>query len=350
VPTSNFETMDRLVPNSRLGKYLEQHVPGFSGPLSLEKFPGGQSNPTYLLTAASGQYVLRGKPPGELLASAHAIDREHRVLQALSDTNVPVARVYHLCEDEAVFGSMFYIMSYEAGRIFWNPALSEVPTEQRYLFLEEQITVLAALHNVDIDAVGLADYGRAGNYYQRQISRWSKQYRAAETESFPAMEILMQWLPENIPVDAGSVSLLHGDYRLDNLIYHPTEARIVAVLDWELSTLGDPLADLAYLCMCLRLPKISTLQGLAGENLSELGIPDEKELVAMYCKLRGLDRIDHWPFYLAFSYFRLASICQGVYARAQAGNASDSTAATRDNATPALANMAIKLLEEGSDL
>jgi len=334
-----------------LAAYLEQHIPGFSGPLSLEKFPGGQSNPTYLLTAASGQYVLRGKPPGELLASAHAVDREYRVLRALAETGVPVAKVFHLCEDDSVLGAMFYVMSYEEGRIFWDPALPEIPRDQRRAMLEEQVRVLAALHSVDVDAVGLNDYGRPGNYYGRQISRWTKQYKAAETELLvPEMETLMQWLPENIPSGDGSVSLIHGDYRLDNLIYHPSEPRVLAVLDWELSTLGDPIADLAYLCMCMRLPRISTLQGLAGKNLAELGLPDERAVISLYCELRGIECIENWLFYLAFSYFRLAAICQGVYVRGQSGNASDATAASRENVAPALARMATELLEGGNEL
>ncbi|MEH6581065.1 MAG: phosphotransferase [Halioglobus sp.] len=336
--------------NVKLAAYLEQQIPGFAGPLSLGKFPGGQSNPTYLITAASGQYVLRSKPRGELLASAHAVDREFRVLQALVDTDVPVAKAYHLCEDDSVFGSMFYVMSYEAGRTFWDPALTDIARDQRRPILEQQVRALAALHNVDVEAVGLSDYGRPGNYYERQISRWTKQYRAAETEPLPAMEELIQWLPENVPVDDGNVSLIHGDYRLDNLIYHPTEPRIIAVLDWELSTLGDPLADIAYFCMCLRLPKIYSLQGLAGKNLEQLGLPNEKEIVALYCALRGIEGIDNWLFYLAFSYFRIASICQGVYSRAQSGNASDSTAASRANAAPQLAGMAVTLLLDGNEL
>ena len=336
--------------NAALAAYLEVHVAGFSGPLSLKKFPGGQSNPTYLLSAASGRYVLRCKPPGELLASAHAVDREFRVLQALSDSDVPVARAYHLCEDEAVFGSMFYLMSYEDGRIFWDSALPEVKKEQRRGIMEEQVRVLAALHSIDLDSVGLRDYGPAANYYQRQISRWTKQYKAAETGQISSMETLMQWLPENMPLDDGSVSLIHGDYRLDNMIFHPTEPRILAVLDWELSTLGHPLADLAYMCMCMRLPQMETLKGLAGKNREALGLPEEEQLIALYCELRGLGRIDHWAFYLAFSYFRLASICQGVYKRAQVGNASDSKAATRENIAPALADMAIEVLRKGNEL
>ena len=334
----------------QLASYLEQHIQGFSGPLTLEKFPGGQSNPTFLLIAGSGQYVLRSKPAGELLASAHAVDREYRVLEALADTDVPVAKVLHLCADESVFGSMFYVMSYEEGRIFWDPALPEIPKEQRRALLEQQVRVLADLHSVDLEAVGLGDYGPTANYYERQVSRWTKQYRAAETEHIASMETLMQWLSENMPADDGSVSLIHGDYRLDNIIYHPSEPCVLAVLDWELSTLGHPLSDLAYLCMCMRLPKISTLQGLGGKDRADLGVPEEEEVVALYCKLRGLDHIDHWSFYLAFSYFRIASICQGVYKRGQAGNASDDQAASRENVASILADMAIELLQSGNEL
>lgn len=333
-----------------LASYLERHIFGFRGPVSLEKFPGGQSNPTYLLSAGSGQYVLRSKPPGDLLASAHAVDREYRVLHALRDTAAPVARVHHLCEDESVLGAMFYVMSYEEGRIFWDAALPEVAKEGRQAIVEEQVRVLAALHNVDPKAVGLSDYGPAENYYQRQISRWSKQYRSAETEQIASMDSLLQWMPENMPADDGSVSLIHGDYRLDNMIFHPTQTRIIAVLDWELSTLGHPLADLAYMCMCMRLPEMGALKGLAGKNREELGLPSEEQIIALYCKLRDLDRIDHWPFYLAFSYFRLAAICQGVYKRAQMGNASDVRAASRKNLAPVLADMAIDLLQKGNKL
>lgn len=333
-----------------LAAYLQQQIQGFQGPLTMKKFPGGQSNPTYLLEAASGKYVLRSKPAGELLASAHAVDREFRVIAALADTDVPVARALHLCEDAAVFGAMFYVMDYVEGRIFWDPALPEVDRNQRGGVIKEQVRVLAALHNVDVEAAGLSDFGAAGNYFERQMSRWCKQYRAAETENIGAMEILMQWLPANIPVDSGSISLIHGDYRLDNMIFHPTEPRVLAVLDWELSTLGHPLADLAYLCMCMRLPEVATLKGLAGKNREALGVLTEREIIALYCRLRGIDSIDNWLFYLAFSYFRIASICQGVFKRALTGNASDSEAISRGNVTAELADMAVKLLEEGKSL
>ena len=336
--------------SAELAAYLERQLEGFKGPLTLEKFDQGQSNPTFLLTAQSGRYVLRRKPPGELLASAHAVDREYRVLKALAATDVPVPQALHLCEDDTVIGSMFYVMSFEDGRIFWDPALPGVERDQRRPILEAQVRVLAAMHNVDIDAVGLSDYGPTANYYERQIGRWSKQYRAAETEQIPAMESLMAWLPANIPTATGGARLIHGDYRLDNMIYHPLESRVVAVLDWELSTLGDPLADLAYLCMCLRLPEVGPLKGLQGMDLQQLQLPTEEELVALYCQLRGIDAIDNWHFYLAFSYFRIASICQGVFKRAMAGNASDSRAASRGNVAQLLADMAIDLLNEGNAL
>ena len=333
-----------------LGSYLERHLDGFRGPLQLEKFDQGQSNPTFLITAHSGNYVLRRKPPDALLDSAHAVDREYRVLNALADTRVPVPNALHLCEDESVIGSMFYIMSFAEGRIFWDPALPGLAKSQRRPVLEAQIGVLAAMHNVDVDAVGLSDYGPRTNYFLRQITRWSKQYRAAETEKILAMEHLMQWLPDNIPEDTGDVSLIHGDYRLDNIIYHPAESRVLAVLDWELSTLGNPLADLAYLCTCMRLPEVGPLAGLAGKDLAQLGLPTEQELVSLYCRLRGIGTIENWPFYLAFSYFRLGAICQGVFQRALDGNASDGRAIMRGNLTPRLAAMAVELLNEESVL
>lgn len=328
-----------------LADHLEQHINGFRGPLTLDKFTNGQSNPTYLLTADSGKYVLRRKPPGKLLNSAHAVDREYRVLHALAGSEVPVAKPLHLCEDLSVIGSMFYVMSYEQGRIFWNPALPELAKQDRRAILDEQIRVLAALHDVDIQAVGLSDYGKSGNYCARQIGRWSKQYRAAETNSISAMEELMQWLAARVPVDDGMVSLVHGDYRIDNLIYHPDEPRVSAVIDWELSTLGHPVADLAYLCMCMRLPDVLSVKGLGGADPVPLGLPTEAELVDRYCELRGIQSIDNWLFYLVFSFFRFASILQGVYKRTLDGNASDPKAKDRENMAPLLAEMALRLIE-----
>ncbi|MDZ4730372.1 MAG: phosphotransferase family protein [Xanthomonadales bacterium] len=329
--------------DATLTKYLADRLPGFKGPLQSKKFAGGQSNPTYLLTSPSGQYVLRRKPPGQLLASAHAVDREFRVLKALENSVVPVARPLLLCTDDSVTGSMFYLMDFVAGRILWDPALPDSSQQQRGEIFYEMLRVLAAIHDVDLGAAGLEDFGHPGDYFERQTGRWSKQYRAAETESIAAMEHLMDWLPANMPANDGQISLIHGDYRLDNLIFHPQQTRVLAVLDWELSTLGHPLADLAYFCMCLRLPRTERIKGLAGMNLAELGIPDEQALVDRYCELRGLTGISQWNFYLAFSMFRLAAICQGVMKRALDGNAAN------DNAV-ATGRMARPLAELGASL
>lgn len=321
--------------DAALNNYLSAHLPGFRGPLQSKKFAGGQSNPTYLLQSPSGQYVLRRKPPGQLLASAHAVDREFRVLQALEHSDVPVARPLLICADDNVAGSMFYLMEFVEGRILWDPSLPELERAERQPLMLEMLRVLAAIHDVDLQATGLTDFGHPGNYFERQTGRWTKQYRAAETETIAGMEHLMEWLPAHLPADDGQVSLIHGDYRLDNLIFHPTENRVLAVLDWELSTLGHPLADLAYFCMCLRLPRTERIKGLAGMPIAELGIPDEQAMVDHYCQLRGLPGISQWNFYLAFSMFRLASICQGVMKRAIDGNAaSDQALATGRMARP----------------
>ena len=317
----------QTLDTERLAPYLAEHLPGFSGDLTAEKFAGGQSNPTFRLSAGGRQYVLRRKPPGELLASAHAVDREFRVLRALADTDVPVPEAYLLCEDERIIGSMFYVMEYLEGRVFWDPTLPEVADNaERTAIYDEMNRVLAALHNVDVDAAGLADFGRPGNYFERQVGRWTKQYRASETEHSEAMETLIAWLPANMPPDDGAVSLVHGDYRLDNLMFHPTEPRIIAVLDWELSTLGHPLADLAYQVMAWQLPGDAGLRGLAGVDRASLGLPSDDAYVADYCRRTGRDGIDHWNFYLVFCFFRLAAILQGVKKRALQGNASSSEA------------------------
>ncbi len=335
---------------ARLASYLATHIEGFAGPVSAEKFAGGQSNPTFLLTTPGKQYVLRRKPPGTLLKSAHAVDREYRVLEALKDTPVPVATPYCLCEDDTVIGSMFYVMSYEAGRIFWDSALPELQPEERGPLFEEMIRVLAAMHDVDVDAVGLGDYGRPGNYFERQLDRWTRQYRASETEHFDAVERLIEWLGENMPADDGNVSLIHGDYRLDNIIFHPQAPRALAVLDWELSTLGHPMADLAYFCMCLRLPPEGHIKGLAGLDRRQLGLPTEAEVISRYCELRGIQGIEHWTFYLAFSFFRLAAIAQGVLKRALDGNASSEEAIKVGAMAPLLAQLALDMITEESSL
>jgi len=327
----------------KLGHYLATNLPGFNGPLSSRKFAGGQSNPTYLLTSPGGQYVLRRKPPGELLASAHAVDREFRVLQALQHSDVPVARPLLLCEDDSIAGSMFYLMEYVEGRIFWDPVLPDSSQEERGQLFREMLRVLAAIHSIDLEASGLSDFGKPGNYFERQISRWSKQYRAAETEHLAEMEHLLQWLPANLPADDGQVSLIHGDFRIDNLIFHPQQPKALAVLDWELSTLGHPLADLAYFCMCLRLPRTERIKGLAGMPIAELGIPDEQAMVEHYCQLRGLPGIDHWHFYLAFSMFRLSAICQGVMKRALDGNAANQDAVSTGRMARPLAELGASL-------
>jgi len=319
---SNVDTLDE----QKLAQYLEQHVAEFKGPLTAKKFAGGQSNPTFQIDSPSGRYVLRRKPPGKLLPSAHAVDREFMAMTALKDTEVPVARAIHLCEDDSVIGSMFYIMEFIDGRIFWNAALPEVDKTERTGIYQEMNRVLAAMHSVDIKKAGLENFGKPGNFYERQIGRWTKQYKAAQTGDEPAMEALMEWLPNNIPADDGLVSLAHGDFRLDNMIFHPTEPKILAVVDWELSTLGHPFADLAYQCMQWYFPASGQLPGLAGLDRDELGIPTEEEYVKSYCERMGLTEIPNWNFYLAFSFFRLASICQGVKKRAIDGNASNKKA------------------------
>jgi aminoglycoside phosphotransferase (APT) family kinase protein len=327
------------LPTETLAAYLEHHVEGFRGPLTATKFKGGQSNPTYLIEAASGRYVLRRKPPGVLLASAHAVDREFRVIGALHGGTVPVARPLHLCTDDTVIGSWFYLMEFVDGRIFWDPALPDLTADQRGAVYREMVRVMAALHAVDIEAVDLADYGSSGNYFERQVARWTRQYRASETWRIEAMEALIAWLPDAAPDGGGVRSLVHGDYRIDNLIFDRASAHVLAVVDWELSTVGHPLADLAYLCMCLRLPRNPVIPGLAGLDRAELGIPDEAAMVDAYRALGGVDPGDAWPFHLAFNFFRLAGIAQGVYKRAEQGNASSDQALAAGRMTGMLAQM-----------
>jgi aminoglycoside phosphotransferase (APT) family kinase protein len=338
--------MDLSLPEPALAAYLETHVDGFRGPLRASKFKGGQSNPTYLIEAASGRYVLRRKPPGALLASAHAVDREFRVLRALHGGPVPVAAPLHLCADQSVIGSMFYLMEYVEGRIFWDPSLPDLEPAQRRARYHEIVSTLAALHGIDVAAVGLSDFGKPGNYFSRQLSRWSEQYRASRTADIAAMDALIELLPARCPADDGVVALTHGDFRIDNLMFAPEAARIVAVVDWELSTLGHPLADLGYLCMALRLPRNPALPGLHGIDRAALGIPGESEMLALYSELSGRPIPADWNFVLAFSYFRLAAIAQGVAKRAELGNASSEQAAQAGAMTALLAESALDLLSE----
>lgn len=341
--TKALHTLDK----QELQAYLQQHVPDFGELLEIEKFPGGQSNPTYKLVTAEKTWVLRAKPPGTLLKSAHMVDREYRVMTALAGSDVPVPKTYHLTGDNSPIGTMFFVMEHVEGRIFWNPALPESTNEERTAIFAEMNRVLAALHDVSPEEVGLADYGRPGSYFERQTGRWIKQYKASETGSVPAMNRLMAWLEANMVEDDGISSLVHGDYRIDNLIFHPTEPRIIAVLDWELSTLGHPLADLAYQCMQWRMPSFKGVRGLAGVDRAALGIPLEEEYVREYCKRRGIEAPDNWEFYLAFSMFRLAAIIQGVVARADAGNASNpEKAAMMRMAVPLIAQMACDVVGE----
>ncbi len=329
-----------------LNPYLEEHVPGFKGLVRAVKFPDGQSNPTYRLTARSGDYVIRMQPPGVLLKSAHAVDREYRVMAALANSPVPVPRVLHLCEDMDVLGRLFYMMEYSVGNVYWNPQVPDINAVQRARLYAEMNRVLSALHSVDIGDVGLECFGKAGNYYERQISRWSAQYEATQTENIEAMNALIQWLPENIPADDGQVSLIHGDYRIDNIMFAKNEPKAIAVLDWELSTLGHPYADLAYQCMQWRLGTGAVVPGLAGVERAALGIPTEAAYVQQYCENRNISRIEHWPFYLAFSFFRFAAIVQGVKKRALDGNASSPKAMAYGELTPVLSELGVRVLEE----
>lgn len=311
---------------ARLQQYLELHVEGFAGPLQTRRFSDGQSNPTYLLETPGQRYVLRKKPSGVLLPSAHAVEREYRVITALHGTEVPVARTYCLCEDSTVIGTPFYVMEFVDGRVLWDPTLPGMQPSERAAIYDDMNRVVAALHGIDPAAAGLGDFGRPGNYFERQIARWTRQYRASETETIAAMDDLIAWLPEHIPA-ADENAIVHGDLRLDNLIFHPTEPRIVAVLDWELSTLGHPLADFAYHALTWRL-SAEEFRGMRGADLAALGIPDEQTYLDQYCRRSGRGPIppEEWNFYLAYSMFRLAAILQGIVKRALDGNASSAHA------------------------
>jgi len=309
---------------ANLERYLRDHVEGFPGNLEVEQFKGGQSNPTFMLKAGPRRYVLRRKPPGKLLPSAHAVDREHRVITALHASGFPVAKTYCLCMDDAVIGTAFYVMDYVAGRVLWEPSLPHLPKDQRGAYFDELNRVIALLHSLDYASIGLADYGKPGNYIERQINRWTKQYRASETERIEAMENLIEWLPKNIPA-GDETTIVHGDYRMDNVMFHPTEPKILAVLDWELSTLGHPLADFSYHCMTWRLTP-GQFRGMMGVDFKALGIPTEQEYVESYCRRTGRDGIPNWDFYMAYNMFRLAGILQGIMGRVKDGTAASAHA------------------------
>ena len=323
--------------------WMKQHVESFEGPVQVEMFKGGQSNPTYKLITPSKSYVMRAKPGpvAKLLPSAHAIEREYRVMKGLAGTDVPVPHMYALCEDESIIGRAFYIMEFMEGRVLWDQSLPNMTPAQRAEIYDEMNRVIAALHKVKFAEKGLADYGKSGNYFERQIGRWSKQYVASVTQPIPEMNQLMAWLPANMPAsakDESRVSIVHGDYRLDNLMFHPTEPRVIAVLDWELSTLGHPLADFSYHCMSWHIPA-ELGRGIAGLDIAALGIPAEQDYIQRYCERTGTQDVDalkrDWNFYLAYNMFRIAAILQGIAKRVEAGTASSAQAkASGDTARP----------------
>ena len=331
-----------------LERWLQPRLPSFAGPLTVEMFKGGQSNPTYKLITPQRNYVMRAKPGpvAKLLPSAHAIEREFRVMSALQGTGVPVAQMHVLCEDESVIGRAFYVMECVEGRVLWEQSLPGMDRAQRGAIYDEMNRVMAALHSVQPDTIGLSDYGKPGNYFERQIGRWSKQYQASITQPIPEMDRLMEWLPQNIPAmarDASMVSVVHGDFRLDNLMFHPTEPRVLAVLDWELSTLGHPLADFSYHCMSWHIPP-GMFRGINGLDLIDLGIPSEDAYISRYCERTGIAQPEalkaDWNFYLAYNMFRLAAILQGIAKRVEAGTASSEQAVRSAAGARPLAEMA----------
>ena len=304
-----------------LEDYMLSHVGGFKGPLTVRQFRGGQSNPTYRLDSPSGSYVMRRKPPGKLLKSAHAVDREFRVISALYAADFPVPRPYVLCKDDEIVGTMFYIMEFLDGRIFWDLNLPDCDPDERAAIYDNANQVIADLHNYDVTKIGLEDFGKPGNYFARQISRWSKQYVASETREVVEMNRLMDWLSQNIPDDE-SVSVVHGDYRLDNMVFHPIEPKVIGVLDWELSTIGHSLGDFTYHLMAWQMPEVGIgSAGLAGKNLAALGIPSQEDYVTMYCQRTGRDGIVNRNFYMAYNFFRIAAILQGIAGRVRDGTA-----------------------------
>lgn len=331
-----------------LTRWMSDNVAGFEGPITVEQFKGGQSNPTYKLTSPSGVYVLRRKPPGQLLKGAHAIEREARILQALRQADFPVARVHGMCADDGVIGTWFYVMEMIEGRIFWDATIPEVSAGERPAYFDAMNATIAQLHSLDPVAIGLGDFGRSGNYFARQIARWSQQYLDdADAGRDPNMDRLVAWLPANIPADEGESSIVHGDFRIDNMIFHPTEPKVLAVLDWELSTLGHPLADFAYHAMMYHMPP-HIVAGLAGADIAALNIPTEADYVAAYCRRTGRDAITGYRFALAFNFFRLAAIFHGIKGRAIRGTAASAQAHERAASFPELAALAVAQIPEGS--
>lgn len=323
---------------ARLAEWMAAHVQGYAGPLAVSQFKGGQSNPTYRLDTPGRSYVLRRKPPGQLLKGAHAVEREARVMAALGAQGFPVPRIFGLCEDESVIGTAFFVMEMVEGRILWDATFPEIPCADRAAYLDAMNATIAALHSIDPDAAGLGDYGRKGQYLERQIARWSRQYlEDADAGRIEAMDRLIEWLPAHLPPE-GETRIIHGDFRADNMIFHPIEPRVLAVLDWELSTLGDPLADFAYHLMMYRLPG-HMVAGIGGADLAALGIPEEADYVAAYCRRTGRADIPSLDFYLAFNMFRFAAILHGVKGRMLRGNAASADAGTMVASLPELAEL-----------
>jgi len=311
----------------KLEAYLAERIPGFRTPLEVRQFKGGQSNPTYKLITPNRNYVLRRKPPGKLLPSAHAVDREYRIISALHPTGFPVAKPYLLCEDESIIGTMFYVMDCVEGRIYWGPLLPDQTPKQRAAIYDAMNETFAKLHSMDWEKLGLSDYGKPGNYVGRQVSRWTKQYQLSESEKIPEMNRLIEWLPQHLPTDARD-SIVHGDYRLDNMILHPAEPKVIAVLDWELCTIGDPMADFTYhLMQWQMLGGVSSGGSLLEADFGALGIPTIEEYTAMYCKRTGRTTTPNMDYYAAYNFFRLAGILQGIVGRVRDGTAANANAA-----------------------